>query len=251
MKGPSPPSDKEALGDLVGRHKQNTFRRFIIITSRLAILSLTLTTIALFLYSKSLTTVPLGFRPPPPVPSHSLSGWFDRAERFNGTFRPSPSTLAWVHTLLSPPEKTGSLVAGFFDPDFVVNGRGTVSQLLEEDWRGLRSLAVRAATELPETGNLTRDWTIRQSDDGAARQMDWLGIVGSPGEKIIPVSVYGYDERTDELEEAVGPYHTLPPVLKDLVGLMREAWTWHDSGVVEDLEMIERVKAVLRETMEQ
>ncbi|KAG8975673.1 hypothetical protein FRC05_005191 [Tulasnella sp. 425] len=167
--------------------------------------------------------------------SYAIAGWHDRLAPYPGgsqSFYPKRKDLAFVQlssTMMQPEGFTAAL----FAPDVVVDARGVVSTLGKDDWQGLVDAAKRAVTQTPQAGGFRNQWRIRH---GMA--------TASEGDDLKEVSVYGFDGGRGELEEPVGEIEVLPTELKEVFNLVGEAWDGYNLGN-EDLEVIQRVKAIL------
>lgn len=233
------PLDLESLGNLIERHQNTWAKRSIVATSRITLAVLIAVTTALFYFRSP-------FQPMSTIPSSTsnpLSGWHTRLHSFEGDFNPSREALAFTQLFNSKVEPEG-FTAAFFTPNIVIDARGVVSTLSQEDWNGLRDLAQRASGELPQTGNFRNQWRIRQARTGFP--IDWLRVATSQEGDLKDVSVYGFDGRTAELESPVGEFTQLPPVLSELFGLMKEARDGYTRGEANS-DIINRVKSVLPE----
>ena len=178
-------------------------------------------------------------RTPAMSASSPLLGWHSRAHPVYEEFTPTSDSFTFASFLNAPVDPEGFNVA-FFTPNVVVDARGTVLKLEEQDWQGIANLAARAVTELPETGSFRNQWRIQR--DRTSFGIDWLQVkVADQGFK--QVAVYGYDSQIDTLNPPVGEYTTLPPVLKELFGVLLEARDGYVKGE-EDTVMIAKVKAV-------
>ncbi|KAG8975671.1 hypothetical protein FRC05_005189 [Tulasnella sp. 425] len=240
-------SSHSSLGDLVEKH-QSHLRYTIVATSRLCLAGLVLVTSLLFYFRYP-------FQPSPHMQqqtvaqaasvSHAIAGWHDRLAPYPGgsqSFHPKRKDLAFVQ-LRDTPVQADAFTAALFAPDVVVDARGVVSTLGKDDWQGLVDVAKRAVTQTPQTGGPQNQWRIKH--ERTSYPIDWLRVAtASEGDDFKEVSVYGFDGVREELEEPVGEIKVLPTELKEVFNLIGEARDGYKRGN-EDLEVIQRVKAIL------
>ncbi|KAG8914196.1 hypothetical protein FRC02_005075 [Tulasnella sp. 418] len=230
--------EAQSLGDQLNLESSIPTRRSIVATSRISLLFLTLASAILFLYQHPLVPMSSIYTTAAPNPA---VGWHSRAVRVHGSFTPTRASLAFASQLNAPVDPEG-FNAAFFAPNIVVDARGVVLKVRSQDWNSLTSLARRAVTELPETGLFRNQWRILHPRTGYP--IDWLSVNLDPHDELKEVAVYGYEQGNDVLEQPVGEYTTLPPILKELFGLLQEARDGYVRGE-EDTAVIDRVKEVL------
>jgi hypothetical protein len=218
--------------DLPKKSSNLLAQRIITTTSRLILFGLVAAATILVLYrhptimSYNITNTP-------------LYGWHSRAQPLAGRFVPSKEAFSFASLRNAPVDPEG-FNAGFFAPDIVVDARGVVLKLNEQDWQGITDLAQRAVTELPQTGAFRNQWRIRHPR--TSYPIDWLQV-NVQTEDFKQIAVYGFDPREDTLDPPVGDYTSLPPILKELFGVLGEARDGYVKGE-EDTVMINQVKAV-------
>jgi len=231
------PLDLESLGDHLQSHQESFSKRSIVATSRLTLAILILITTALLYFRYPLQPMSTSISPP----SNPLNGWHSRLHPFEGTFTPTREALVFVQFRNSKVEPEG-LTTALFAPNVVVDAQGVVSTLSTEDWEGLKILSQRAVREPPQTGTFRNQWRVQQPRTGLP--IDWLRVATSQDGGFEEVSVYGFDGTTSPLAEPVAGYTTLPQVLADFFGVMREARDGYKRGDANQ-NVLEGIKAVL------
>ncbi|KAI0093596.1 hypothetical protein BDY19DRAFT_881625 [Irpex rosettiformis] len=172
----------------------------------------------------------------------ALTGWHTRTTPYPSpaTFTPTRASLAFAVLRNAQADPEGFTLA-LFSPDLAVDARGKVLLLQKTDWDGLVGLAGETV-DLPKTGKFWNAWKVRQ--ERTSQPIDRLLVATSESGELVETSVQGWEKGKTELSEPVGEIAQLPPVLDELVGLVREGREGYVKGE-EDKIVIGKIKDVL------
>ncbi|KAI1794499.1 hypothetical protein LXA43DRAFT_883325, partial [Ganoderma leucocontextum] len=175
-----------------------------------------------------------------PMSAASAQGWHARATPHpSPDFTPTKDALVFAVLLNAPVDPEGFTMA-LFQPDVAVDARGRVLQPRPQDFATLTALA-QEASRLPDTGSFMNAWRV--AHDRTSQKIDRLFAKTADG-GIRETSVQGWDPEKTQLEDAVGGYQDVPPVLQELFWYIQEGRKGFVRGE-ENKALISRVKALV------
>lgn len=181
--------------------------------------------------------------------SSKFAGYLSRATIHHSpeSFTPSREILELTVLRNAQVEHSGFTLALFSDRTFV-DHQGKVYTLAQEDYEGIRELAIRI-TSLPKADSFRNQWRVLQ--DRTGYPIDRVLVAKSPLSKVpaenyeeefTEASVYGFDKKKTLLQTPVEGYTYLAPSLYELLGLAQEA---RDRSVSEDKVVLDKVRDTL------
>ncbi len=170
----------------------------------------------------------------------SPQGWHARAAPHpSPDFSPTNDALVLAVLLNAPVDPEGFTMA-LFQPDVAIDARGRVLQPQPQDFTALAALA-QETSQLPDTGSFMNAWRV--AHDRTSQKIDRLFAKTTVGD-IRETSVQGWDPEKTKLQDAVGDYQALPPVLQELFGYIQEGRAGFVRGE-ENKQLIAQVKALV------